>query len=166
MATPRSGLPFFPQLTNPSPSARPGLNSGHATTPLAMVPKPSYRKGKLSARSAFVKALVREVAGFAPYERRVMELIRNSKVRIPSLANAETDARGRRALEWAIAVGRAGTGWGFAREREDKQQSSVAGQNADHFLRSSYLATSRTRRHRKVDELTGVIAEQRRAGGA
>lgn len=30
-------------------------------------------------RSKFVKSIVREVAGFAPYERRVMELLKNSK---------------------------------------------------------------------------------------
>lgn len=56
-----------------------GLNKGRPTTVRVLAPKPSYRKGKSSARTAFVKALVREVVGFAPYERRVMELIRNSK---------------------------------------------------------------------------------------
>merc|ERR1712072_1095577 len=66
MATPRTNLPW-------------GLNKGHPTTVIAKVPKPSNRKGRQSARSAFVKSIVREVAGFAPYERRVMELIRNSK---------------------------------------------------------------------------------------
>ncbi|KAL8293493.1 hypothetical protein RQP46_000194 [Phenoliferia psychrophenolica] len=101
MATPRSGLPC--------------LNKGHATTPLPVKAKPSYRKGKSSARSAFVKAIVREVAGFAPYERRVMELIRNSK-----------DKKARK-------------------------------------LTKKRLGTLR-RAKRKVDELTGVIAEQRRAG--
>lgn len=47
---------------------------------IARVAKPVNRKGKQSVRSNFVKSIVREVAGFAPYERRVMELIRNSKV--------------------------------------------------------------------------------------
>ncbi|KAL7340676.1 ribosomal protein L36e [Rhodotorula toruloides] len=88
-----------------------GLNRGHPTTVIAKVPKPSNRKGKQSARSAFVKSVVREVAGFAPYERRVMELIRNSKK---------------------------------ARKLTKKR-----------------LGTLR-RAKRKVDELTGVIAEQRR----
>ncbi|KAH8548859.1 ribosomal protein L36e-domain-containing protein [Umbelopsis sp. PMI_123] len=32
-----------------------------------------------SKRTKFVRDLVREVAGFAPYERRIMELIKNSK---------------------------------------------------------------------------------------
>merc|ERR1712230_245838 len=100
MATPRTNLPW-------------GLNKGHPTTVIAKVPKPSNRKGRQSARSAFVKSIVREVAGFAPYERRVMELIRNSK-----------DKKARK-------------------------------------LTKKRLGTLR-RAKRKVDELTGVIAEQRR----
>ncbi|GAA5913142.1 uncharacterized protein JCM6883_006538 [Sporobolomyces salmoneus] len=90
-----------------------GLNKGHPTTAIPKVAKPSNRKGKQSARSSFVKSIVREVAGFAPYERRVMELIRNSK-----------DKKARK-------------------------------------LTKRRLGTLR-RAKRKVDELTGVIAEQRR----
>lgn len=62
-----------------------GLNKGHPTTVRALPAKHSNRKGKSSERTAFVKAIVREVAGFAPYERRVMELIRNSKVSLKVL---------------------------------------------------------------------------------
>ena len=47
--------------------------------------KPSHRKGIQSARTKFVRSVVREVVGFSPYERRVMELLRNSKVRLPSM---------------------------------------------------------------------------------
>lgn len=46
-----------------------------------ITPKPriSRRKGALSKRTAFVRDIVKEVAGLAPYERRVIELLRNSK---------------------------------------------------------------------------------------
>ncbi|PCH41088.1 ribosomal protein L36e [Wolfiporia cocos MD-104 SS10] len=56
-----------------------GLKKGHPTTPIAKTVRPSQRKGILSARTKFVRSIVREVAGFSPYERRIMELLRNSK---------------------------------------------------------------------------------------
>ncbi|TCD68197.1 hypothetical protein EIP91_011369 [Steccherinum ochraceum] len=58
---------------------RRGLNKGRPTTPIAKTVRPSQRKGIQSARTKFVRSVVREVAGFSPYERRVMELLRNSK---------------------------------------------------------------------------------------
>ncbi|TDL29560.1 ribosomal protein L36e [Rickenella mellea] len=60
-------------------NTRRGLNKGHVTTAIPKVVKPSHRKGVQSTRTKFVRSVVREVAGFAPYERRVMELLRNSK---------------------------------------------------------------------------------------
>ncbi|KAJ7068334.1 60S ribosomal protein L36 [Mycena amicta] len=56
-----------------------GLNHGHPTTAIPKTPKPSQRKGHLSTKTKFVRSVVREVAGFSAYERRVMELLRNSK---------------------------------------------------------------------------------------
>merc|ERR1711893_230053 len=41
--------------------------------------KPSRRKGALTKRNKFVRDIVREVCGFAPYERRTIELLRISK---------------------------------------------------------------------------------------
>lgn len=38
-----------------------GINKGHPTTVIPLAAKPSNRKGKQSARSAFVKSIVREV---------------------------------------------------------------------------------------------------------
>ncbi|PAV20848.1 casein kinase subunit II beta [Pyrrhoderma noxium] len=58
---------------------RRGLNKGHTTTLIPKSVKPSHKKGVQSTRTKFVRSIVREVVGFAPYERRVMELLRNSK---------------------------------------------------------------------------------------
>ncbi|OQO13076.1 60S ribosomal protein L36 [Cryoendolithus antarcticus] len=92
-----------------------GLNKGHKVTPHQPKPKVSRTKGHLSKRTAFVREVVKEVSGLAPYERRVIELLRNSK-----------DKRARK-----LAKNRLGT---FGRAK------------------------------RKVDEMTKVIAESRRAG--
>ena len=51
------------------------LTKGHAVTKLSKVAKPSYRKGRLSKRTALVRSVIREVTGFAPYERKVLELL-------------------------------------------------------------------------------------------
>ncbi|GAA0164814.1 hypothetical protein Leryth_026504 [Lithospermum erythrorhizon] len=56
-----------------------GLNKGHVTTKKELVPRPSDRKGKTSKRVHFVRNLIREVAGFAPYERRITELLKVGK---------------------------------------------------------------------------------------
>ncbi|KAL9031841.1 MAG: hypothetical protein Q9196_000155 [Gyalolechia fulgens] len=56
-----------------------GLNKGHKTTPREFKPRISRTKGHLSKRTAFVREIVKEVSGLAPYERRVIELLRNSK---------------------------------------------------------------------------------------
>ncbi|PRT54487.1 60S ribosomal protein L36-B [Wickerhamiella sorbophila] len=56
-----------------------GQNKGHKVTPRETAVKISYRKGAQSQRAKFVRALVQEVTGQAPYERRICELIRNSQ---------------------------------------------------------------------------------------
>jgi large subunit ribosomal protein L36e len=55
-----------------------GLGKGRQVQELKSK-KPSQRKGALTKRTKFVRDLVREVVGFAPYEKRVMELLKNSK---------------------------------------------------------------------------------------
>ncbi|AAS53211.1 AFL163Cp [Eremothecium gossypii ATCC 10895] len=55
-----------------------GLNKGKKVTPMTPAPKVSYRKGASSKRTTFVRSIVREVAGMAPYERRLIDLIRNA----------------------------------------------------------------------------------------
>ncbi|KAF6152932.1 hypothetical protein GIB67_039639, partial [Kingdonia uniflora] len=44
-----------------------------------LAPHPSTRKGKTSKRVHIVRNLIREVAGFAPYEKRITELLRVGK---------------------------------------------------------------------------------------
>ncbi|KAF8529208.1 ribosomal protein L36e [Hysterangium stoloniferum] len=56
-----------------------GLKKGRTTTAIAKATKPSHRKGISTTKTSFVRSVIREVAGYAPYERRVMELLRNSK---------------------------------------------------------------------------------------
>merc|ERR1711920_811265 len=53
-----------------------GLNKGFIVTRRELKPKPSHRKGRKSVRNVLVREVVREVAGFAPYERRMIELIK------------------------------------------------------------------------------------------
>ncbi|KAG9244450.1 60S ribosomal protein L36 [Calycina marina] len=92
-----------------------GINKGHKTESRVVKPRESRSKGHLSKRTKFVREIVKEVAGLAPYERRVIELLRNSK-----------DKRARK-----LAKKRLGT---FGRAKA------------------------------KVEELTDVINEARRAG--
>merc|ERR1712224_803114 len=53
-----------------------GLNKGFIVTRRALPAKPSNRKGRNCPRNKLVKEVIREVAGFAPYERRMIELLK------------------------------------------------------------------------------------------
>merc|ERR1712173_475100 len=56
-----------------------GMEKGKKTTPIEAVAAPVKSKGKITKHSKAVRDLVREVVGFAPYERRAMELLKISK---------------------------------------------------------------------------------------
>lgn len=77
-----------------------GLNKGHKVTPHNPRPKPSRRKGVssnyytrldsylfvkmvlfqvLSKRVKFVRDIIKEVVGLAPYEKRIIELLKVGK---------------------------------------------------------------------------------------
>ena len=53
------------------------MNKGKKVTSMTPAPKISYKKGTSSKRTTFVRSLVREIAGLAPYERRLMDVMRN-----------------------------------------------------------------------------------------
>ncbi|KAJ5568339.1 60S ribosomal protein L36 [Penicillium hetheringtonii] len=80
-----------------------GTNSGHKTTPLNTPKnKISRTKGQSSRRTAFVREVAREVVGLAPYERRIIELLRNTQdKRARKLAKKRlgTFVRGKRKVE-------------------------------------------------------------------
>ncbi|KAI9208399.1 ribosomal protein L36e [Polychytrium aggregatum] len=92
-----------------------GLNKGHITTERAPRTKVSNQKGRLSKRTKFVRELVREVVGFAPYEKRVMELLKNSK-----------DKRARR-----LAKKRLGT-FGRAKRKVEELSNVIAESRRQH----------------------------------
>merc|ERR1719291_591570 len=90
-----------------------GLNKGFIVTRRTLAPKPSYRKGHKSQRNALVREVVREVAGFAPYERRMIELIK--------IGSASTF---KRALK--LAKKRLGTHRRGKKKREEMQECVAA----------------------------------------
>jgi len=53
-----------------------GLNKGFIVTRRKPREKPSRRKGKLGERVKNIRGVIREVVGYAPYEKRVMEILR------------------------------------------------------------------------------------------
>lgn len=56
-----------------------GLNKGFIVTKPKVntrKEKPSYKKGKLGKRVKMVREVIREVVGFSPLERKMLELIR------------------------------------------------------------------------------------------
>merc|ERR1712060_160828 len=56
-----------------------GLNKGHKTTKNPEAPRQARKRGQNTKKNKFIRETVREVMGFAPYERRALELLRVSK---------------------------------------------------------------------------------------
>lgn len=111
-------------------------------TPIQPPARVSRTKGHLSKRTSFVRDIVREVAGLAPYERRVIELLRNSK-----------DKRARKLAKKRVCF--------YIFRLTALRMRMIWWAKANEFAKQ--LGTL-TRSKRKVDELQRVIAEARRAG--
>mmetsp|Transcript_29750 Transcript_29750/g.65148 ORF Transcript_29750/g.65148 Transcript_29750/m.65148 type:complete len:102 (+) Transcript_29750:41-346(+) len=58
------------------PGIAAGANKGHIVEKVEKELRPSYRKGKLGARTAAVREIVREVVGLAPYEKRILDILK------------------------------------------------------------------------------------------
>ena len=58
-----------------------GLNHGHIVTKPKADPNhrrvnASHRKGRATKRTQAVRSVVQEIAGFSPYERKIIEMLR------------------------------------------------------------------------------------------
>lgn len=56
-----------------------GLHKGHEVMKRDTAKRPSAHKGKLGQRTSMVRKLIREVAGYASYEKRIYELLKVGK---------------------------------------------------------------------------------------
>jgi len=71
------GVIMPPQVETSTPSGiAVGLNKGHAVTKRKFSTKGLKREKK---HAKFVREIIREVCGFAPYEKRIIELLRVGK---------------------------------------------------------------------------------------
>ncbi|MES1907432.1 MAG: hypothetical protein MHM6MM_000549 [Cercozoa sp. M6MM] len=57
-----------------------GANKGHIVTPKQPREQQSRNKGRLSQRNKIVRQVIRQTCGFAPYEKRVMEILKSDVV--------------------------------------------------------------------------------------
>ncbi|GAY35420.1 hypothetical protein CUMW_016260 [Citrus unshiu] len=55
------------------------IKQGHIVTKKELLPHPVDRKGKTSKRVHFERNVIREVSGFAPYEKRIDALLKVGK---------------------------------------------------------------------------------------
>ncbi|KAF8822776.1 ribosomal protein RPL36 [Cardiosporidium cionae] len=62
-------------MTN-SGSIAVGIRKGYLVTKRDLPAKPVKRKGQICSRVKMIREVIREVAGFSPYERRIMELVK------------------------------------------------------------------------------------------
>lgn len=122
-----------------------GLGKGHVVEKRELAPRPASRKGKLGKRVKMIRELVREVAGFAPYEKRVMELLKVGK--------------DKRALKVAKRK---------VRSQHLRRPQPYCGNHCGCATRADALSTGQLGTHlrakNKREEMTGALRKMRAAG--
>jgi len=91
-----------------------GLNKGYIVTRRNAADRPSRRRGTLSQRVKIIRSVVREVVGWAPYEKRIMEILRgggaNPQKRAHKFAKKRLGTHGRakkKVVELTDVIGQA-----------------------------------------------------------
>merc|ERR1711915_531563 len=56
-----------------------GKERGKKRTKNIKLKKPSCRRGRITKQAKFTRELIREVVGFAPFEKRMLELLKNDR---------------------------------------------------------------------------------------
>mmetsp|Transcript_34489 Transcript_34489/g.80083 ORF Transcript_34489/g.80083 Transcript_34489/m.80083 type:complete len:113 (+) Transcript_34489:98-436(+) len=108
----------------PKPAKKPasglaaGLNKGFVVTRREMPARPANMR-RLSKRNALIREVMREVVGFAPYERRMIELLK--------IGSASTQ---KRALK--LAKRRLGTHKRGKRKRDEMAEAVAAMRRKGH----------------------------------
>ncbi|ETV95646.1 hypothetical protein H310_11067 [Aphanomyces invadans] len=54
-----------------------GLSKGYPVTKRELAPRPASKKGRAGKKTTFVRAIVREVVGLMPYEKRILDMIKS-----------------------------------------------------------------------------------------
>jgi len=67
------GIAFIPKAAS---GIAVGLNKGHIVTKRPKKERPSHMKGRLGEKGKIIRGIIREVVGWAPYERRIMEILK------------------------------------------------------------------------------------------
>ena len=77
-----------------------GLKKGHKIQKRELKKAP-YVKGHASKRTLLIREVIREVTGFSPYEKRIMELLRNDlEKRALKLAKKKLGGHSRAKRKW------------------------------------------------------------------
>jgi len=64
------------KIQGPKTGLAVGLNHGFVTTRREARVRPSQRKGKENKKVKLIREIVREVTGWSPYEKRIMEILK------------------------------------------------------------------------------------------